>query len=66
MGKDKNATQGGRHSKECLPTPLSCRGEAGDTADVLQDLRDYVDLLEERMSQVGTSLKTPFRFRQSS
>ena len=34
----------------------SHRGEAGDTGTAAQDLRDDVDLLEEDMSWIGTSL----------
>ena len=47
-------------------TPLSCRGGAGDSGDAVYDLRDDVDLLEKRISQMGAPSKTPFRFMQSS
>ena len=62
MGKGKNTAWGSGHSKECLSTPTSHRSEASDTADAVQDLMDDMDLLEEGMSQIGPSPKTPFRF----
>ena len=48
------------------PTPLSHRGEACDTGKAVQHLRYDVDLVEEGMSEIGTSPKMPFRFMQSS
>ena len=59
MEKCKNAAGGSRCLKECLPTPSSHRGEAGDTGETVQDLRDDVDSWEEGMSQIGASPKTP-------
>ena len=53
-------------SKECLPTPLSNRGDAGDTGNIVQDLRDDMDSCEEGMSWIGASPKMSFRFMQSS
>ena len=45
---------------------MSHKGDVGDTGDVVQDLRNDVDLLEAVMSWMGTSPKNPFRFMQSS
>ena len=53
-------------AQKSAPTPSSHRDEATDTGKAVQDLRNDVDLLEEGMSQVGTSPKIPFRFTQSS
>ena len=39
-------------------------GEAGNRGDVVCDLRDEVASLEEALSQMGTSSKMPFCFRQ--
>ena len=65
--KCKNTTQGGADAKKSTsPTPLSHRGVAGDMANGIHNLKDDVDSLEERMSQMGTSFKMPFRFMQSS
>ena len=49
-------------SKGHLPTLLSHVGEAGDTGDVVRDLRDEVASLEDTLSQMGTSSKMPFHF----
>ena len=63
MGKHKYTTWGGADTQKSVsPTPLSHRGETGDAANAVQDLRDDVVSLEGGMSQMGTSLKTPFRF----
>ena len=65
MGKHKNATKGGSDAqKGVFPTPSSHVVEAGDTGDVVHDLRDEVTLLEEALSQMGTSSKAPFCFVQ--
>ena len=37
-------------------------GKAGDTGDVVYDLRDEVASLEDALSQIGASSKTPFHF----
>ena len=67
MKKHKSALQGGAGAqKGASSTPLSNRGEASETGYAVHDLRDEVDSLEERMSQMGASSKTPFRFTQSS
>ena len=67
MGKHKNTTWGRADTqKRASPTPSSHRGEAGDTGDVVQDLRNDVDLLEERMLQKGASSRMPFRFMKCS
>ena len=66
MGKHKNATWGGTDAQSASPTPSSHRGEASDTGNAVQDLRDDVDSLEEGMSWIGASPKMPFRFTQSS
>ena len=67
MGKCKNATQGGADVKKSTsPTPSSHKGEAGDTGNAVQILRDDVDSLEERMSWMGAPSKMPCRFMQSS
>ena len=63
MGKHKNATKGGSNTQKGIsPTPSSCVGEAGDTGDVVCDLRDEVASLEEALSQMGASSKMPFCF----
>ena len=50
MGKHKNASQGGADAqKSTSPTPSSHGGEATDTGDAVHNLRDGVDLLEERI-----------------
>ena len=38
-------------------------GEAGDTGDVVHNFRDEMALLEDTLSQMGASSKTPFHFR---
>ena len=63
MGKHRNPTWGRADAqKRTFPSPSSHKGEAGDTSDAVQDLRDDVDLLEEGRSQMDTSPKMPFRF----
>ena len=52
--------------KRASPTPSSHANEAGDTGDVVCDLRDKVALLEEALSQMGSSSKMPFHFVQCS
>ena len=53
MGKCKNVTKaGGDMQRDNSPTPSFCGGKPEDTAQ---------DLLEEVSSQMGTSLKAPFR-----
>ena len=39
------------------PLPSSHAGEAGDTGDVVHDLRDDLASLEEALSQMGTSFQ---------
>ena len=53
MEKQKNTTK-------VSATLSSHAGEAGDMGDVVCDLRDEAALLEEALSQMGTSSKTPF------
>ena len=61
MGKHKHATKGGPMLKRASPSlPLFHVGEAGYTCDVVHDLRDEVASLEESLSQMGASSKTPF------
>ena len=58
IGKHRNATKTGRGvQKYTSPIPSCHGGKPEDTAH---------HLLEEVSSQMGTSLKTPFRFMQSS
>ena len=65
MGKCRNATKGESDTQKGIsPTPSSHAGEAGDTGDVVHDLRDEVASLEEALSQMGTSSKMPFCFVQ--
>ena len=66
MGKCKNAMWGADAQKNASQTPTSHRGEAGDTDNAVQDLRDDGDSLEGGMSQLGASPKMPFRFTKSS
>ena len=43
MGKDKNATEGVADAQmSAYPTPSCHRGEAGDTDNAVQDVRDDV------------------------
>ena len=63
MGKHKNATKGGSDAQKVIsPTLSSHVSEAGDTDDVVCDLRDKVASLEEALSQIGASSKMPFHF----
>ena len=63
MGKHKNATMpSGGMQRDTSPTPSSCGGKPGDTA---QNLIEEVTSMEEVLLQKGTSPKTPFRFTQS-
>ena len=58
MEKHRNATKVGRDMhKVASPTPSSHGGELCDTAQ---------DLMEEVATQMGTTLKMPFRFTQLS
>ena len=67
MGKCKNATKGGSDTQKGIsPTPSSHVGEAGNTGDVVHDLRDKVASLEEALSEMGASSKMPFHFVQCS
>ena len=67
MGKCKNIPQGRADAqKGAFPTLSSHRGEADDTGNAVLNLRDDVDSLEERISQMGAPSKTHFRFTQSS
>ena len=67
MGKHKGTAWGGADAqKSASPSPSPHRGEASDTGNAVLDLRDDVDLLEERMSWMAASSKMPFRFMQSS
>ena len=66
MGKHKNATRGGVYAQKGTSlTPSSHRGEANDTGNAVHNLRDDIDSLEERISQIGAPSKMPFRFMQS-
>ena len=54
MGKHKNDAIGGADAqKGASLTPLSHRGEVGDTGEAVHDVRDDVDSLEERISYLG-------------
>ena len=65
MGKHNNVTKGGPDTQKGISTTLSSHaGEAGDTGDVVHDLRYEVASLVEAISQIGTSLKMPFCFVQ--
>ena len=67
MWKCLNAARGRANAqKGTSATPLSHRGEAGDTGEAVHDLRDDVDSLKERISQMGAPSKISFRFMQSS
>ena len=67
MGKCKNATKWGADTQMGISSSLSsCVGEAGDTGDVVHDLRDEVALLEDTLSQMGASSKMPSCFMQHS
>ena len=58
------AKGGADAQKGVSPTPSSLVGEAGDTGDVIHDLRDEVTSLEDALSQMVTSSKMPFCFAQ--
>ena len=63
MGKCKNAMKGGSDAQKGIsPTLSSHVSEAGDTGDVVHDLRDEVASLEDALSIMGTSSKMPFHF----
>ena len=63
MGKCRNTTKGGADAPKGTSLTLSSNaGEAGDTGDVVYNLRDEVASLEEALSQMGSSSKTPFCF----
>ena len=65
MGKCMYATKGGSDAQKGVSsTPSSHTCEAGDTGDVVHDLRDEVASLEEALSQMGASSKMPFHFAQ--
>ena len=67
MGKQRNATKGGSDAQKDISLTLSSHvGEAGDTGDVVSDLRDEVASLEESLSQMGASSKMPFHFAPCS
>ena len=58
-----NATKGRVDAqKGVYPTLSSHVGGADDTGDVVHDLRDEVALLDDALSQMGTSSRTPFHF----
>ena len=61
MGKCRNATKGGADAQKGVSPnpPSSCMGEAGDTDDVVCDLRDEKASLEDALSQMGVSFKFP-------
>ena len=60
MGKHKHAPKEGVDAqKDTFPTPSSHRGEAGDTGNAVQDMRDNADSLEERISQMGAIPRHP-------
>ena len=52
MGKHNNAAKGGPDTKGISPIPSSHVGEAGDTGDVVCDLRDWMASLEDALSQI--------------
>ena len=63
MGKCKNATKGASDAQKGISlTPSSHVVEAGDTGDVVHDLRDEMASLEEALSPMGASSKMPFHF----
>ena len=63
MGKHKKTTKGRSDAQKGIsPTPSSHADETGNTGDVVCDLRDEVALLEEALSQMGTSSKMAFHF----
>ena len=63
MGKCKNVTKEGSDTQKGIsPTLSSCVGEAGNTGDVVYDLRDKVASLEEALSHMDTSSQMPFCF----
>ena len=56
MGKHKNVTLGGSDAQKGIsPTLSSHVGEAGNTGDVVFDLRDEMASLKEALSQMGAS-----------
>ena len=60
MGKCKTTNKGGANlQKGASPFPSLQDGEASDTA---QDPVDKIAAMEEVLSHLGTSPKTPFRF----
>ena len=67
MGKQKNAAKGGDKAPSSNSSILwSHVGEAGDSGNAVQDLRDEVASLEEALSQMSTSSQTPFHFTHCS
>ena len=67
MGKQKKAAKGGASTQKGTSlTPLSHGGEADDTGEAVHNLRDDVDSLEERLSQMGALSRMPFRVMESS
>ena len=63
MGKCKNATKGGSDTPKAISPYLSSHaGEASNMGEVVPDLRDEVATLEEELSQMDASSKTPFQF----
>ena len=63
MRKHKNATKGGSDAQKGISLTLSSlAGEAGDTGDVVCDLRDKVPSLEDALLQMGTSSTMLFHF----
>ena len=64
MANHRNATKvSGDMQKDTSPTQSFHGGEPCDTP---QDLMEETASTEEVLSQVGASLKMPFRFTQSS
>ena len=67
MGKHKNATKGWPDAQKGIsPTLLSHVGEAGDTGDVVDYLRDEVASLEDTLLQMGISSKMTYHLVQHS
>ena len=63
---EEHYLRGSRCSKSISPTPSTHIGEASDTGNAVQDLRNDVDSLEGGMSWIGASSKMPIRSMQTS
>ena len=63
--KCRNTTKGRSNGQKGISLTLSSTvGEAGDRGDIVHGLRDEVASLEEALSQMDTSSKTPFCLMQ--